>query len=41
MLIKENNILFCRGPLLFGELRWEVVVSFTDIGGIVKMRGGC
>jgi hypothetical protein len=22
-------------------LRWEVVVSFTDIGGIVKMRGGC
>jgi hypothetical protein len=22
-------------------LIWEVVVSFTDIGGIVKMRGGC
>jgi hypothetical protein len=27
--------------ILVKLLRWEVVVSFTDIGGIVNMRGGC
>jgi hypothetical protein len=27
--------------ILVELLIWEVVVSFTDIGGIVNMRGDC
>jgi hypothetical protein len=25
----------CRGPFVFNGLRWDVIVGFVDIGGIV------
>jgi hypothetical protein len=32
--IRFSNVM-CRGPIVFNGLRWDVIVGFVDIGGIV------
>ena len=34
-------MLYLVVMLMFNELRWEVIVCFVDIGGIVEVRGDC
>ena len=32
-----SNVISCRGLVfMFNELKWEVIVRFIDIGGIVN-----